>query len=82
VLEDERGKPCDIVRLDIIVFTGKLIQSSIDVEGVPQNDDVSCCFMTLVSAIPVLRPQLSLSSSTNPSVMAASGKLKQSPASG
>jgi hypothetical protein len=37
VLENKRGKPRDIRRLDGIAFVRKLIQGSVDVKGVPQN---------------------------------------------
>jgi hypothetical protein len=40
VLENERGKPRQVFGLDGIAFACKLIQSSVDVKGIPQNNDV------------------------------------------
>lgn len=40
MLEDQWGKLSDVSRIDWIAFTGKLIQDSVDVQSVPQNDDV------------------------------------------
>jgi len=40
VLENQRGKACHVFRLDGVALACKLIQSSVDVEGVPQNNDV------------------------------------------
>ena len=40
MIENQRRQPGHVFRLDGIAFTGELIESSVDVEGVPQDNDV------------------------------------------